>query len=253
LKLLCGGRYSLRWTLFGERRRCKPMTNHQLGDELFAAYASGALSGPMRLLIDAQANVDVDVARQRAQAEALAGELLASIEPVAMSENALERIFSTIDAHEAGLGEAGAAPEASGAASRRAAQGAGKAIAELLDLPAPVRDLALEAGAWRYAGPGVRKMELMRDGEAKAELIRLEPGRGVPTHGHDCREFTLILTGAFHDGRHRYGRGELCAADPTVEHKPVAEPGEACIALAVTDGPLAFTGPLGWVQRVLGA
>lgn len=232
------------------------MTNHPLGDELYAAYASGALSGPMRLLIDAQAAVDSDVARQRDEADALAGLLLETSQAAAMAPDALDAVFAAIDAEEAGLGEAALIRADAGgvgdAASQHAAKAAGQAIDELLNLPAPVRDAALEQASWSFAGPGVRTMELMREGSAKAELIRLEPGRGVPRHGHDGREFTLVLTGAFHDGRDRYARGELCAADPSTEHKPVAEHGEVCIALAVTDGPLAFTGPLGWVQRALG-
>ncbi|XBQ17266.1 MAG: ChrR family anti-sigma-E factor [Oceanicaulis sp.] len=226
------------------------MTNHPLGDELFAAYAAGALSGPMRLLIEAQAAVDPAVARERDEAEAVAGLMLDTMPPAEMRAGALEELFAVIDAEEAGLGEAGRAPQAD-AASVKAARAAGQALDEILSLPDPVRDLAL-GGGWSFAGPGVRSMELMREGSAKAELIRLEPGRGVPRHGHDGREFTLVLTGAFNDGRGRYARGELCAADPSTEHKPVAEPGEVCIALAVTDGPLAFTGPLGWVQRALG-
>ncbi len=231
-----------------------PMTNHPLGDELYAAYASGALSGPMSLLLDAQACVDADVARQRAAAEALSGVMLDSVTPVALRETALKEVLAAIDAEEAGLGEAALKPGFGDEAARRAAQAAGKALGEILDLPAPVRYLALERGAsWQFAGPGVRTMTLMEEGRAKAELIRLEPGRGVPRHGHDGREFTLVLTGAFHDGLDRYDTGELCAADPDTEHKPVAEPGAVCIALAVTDGPLAFTGPLGWVQRALGA
>jgi putative transcriptional regulator len=229
------------------------MTNHPLGDELYAAYASGALSGPMRLLLDAQAGVSPDIACERDAAEAVAGLMLDSVAPATMGEQRLAEIFAVIDAEEAGVGEASTfKPGAGDAASNRAAKAAGQAIEELLALPDAVRDLALEQGAWSFAGPGVRTMELMRDGAAKAELIRLEPGRGVPHHGHDGREFTLVLTGAFHDGRDRYARGELCAADPSTEHKPVAEPGEVCIALAVSDGPLAFTGPLGWVQRALG-
>lgn len=230
------------------------MTNHPLGDELYAAYASGALSGPMRLLIEAQAGVSPDVARERDTAEAVAGLMLDSVTPAPMAKGRLADIFAVIDTEEAGLGEAAAfRPGAGDAASSRAAKAAGQAIEELLALPDAVRDLALEKGGWSFAGPGVRSMELMRDGAAKAELIRLEPGRGVPHHGHDGREFTLVLTGAFHDGRDRYATGEMCAADPSTKHKPVAEPGEVCIALAVTDGPLAFTGPLGWVQRALGA
>ncbi len=229
------------------------MTNHPLGEELYAAYASGALSGPMRLLVDAQAAVDAAIHEQRREAEAVAGLLLEVADPVALSEKALPEVFAAIDAEEAVIGEAGRAPmQAGDLASQKAAEAAGHAINELLSLPDEIRDLALEQGGWSFAGPGVRTMELMTDGPAKAQLIRLEPGCGVPRHSHDGREFTLVLTGAFHDGRDRFGKGEMCAADPSVEHKPVAEYGEVCIALAVTDGPLAFTGPLGWVQRALG-
>jgi len=229
------------------------MINHPLGDELYAAYASGALSGPMRLLVDAQAGVSPDIARECDAADAVAGLMLDTVAPADMGERCLAEIFTAIDAEEAGVGEAATfRPGAGDAASNRAAKAAGQALEEILALPDMVRDLALEQGAWSFAGPGVRTMELMRDGAAKAELIRLEPGHGVPRHGHDGREFTLVLTGAFHDGRDRYATGELCAADPSTRHKPVAEPGEVCIALAVTDGPLAFTGPLGWVQRALG-
>ena len=228
------------------------MTNHPLGDELYAAYASGVLSGPMRLLIDAQAAVDADVARSRSDADAAAGLMLETIAPAELSQTALAEVFAVIDAEEAALGEAGRAPSHHvDLAAQKAAAAAGAAVNELLDLPAPVRDLALENAQWRFAGPGVRTMDLLQESSAKAQLIRLEPGRGVPHHGHDCREFTLVLTGAFQDGRDRYGKGEVCAADPMTEHRPVAEPGEVCIALAVTDGPLAFTGPLGWVQRAL--
>lgn len=230
------------------------MTNHPLGDELYAAYASGSLSRPMRLLVDAHASVDPKVERQRHEADGVAGLMLETIAPAPVQSGALAELFAIIDTEEAGLGEAAVLKSGAGdLASQRAASAAGAALQELLDLPEAVRDMALDAGAaWQFAGPGVRTMELMRHGSAKAELIRLEPGRGVPRHRHDGREFTLVLTGAFHDGRDRYARGELCAADPSTEHKPVAEDGEVCIALAVTDGPLAFTGPLGWVQRALG-
>jgi len=231
------------------------MTNHPLGEELYAAYASGALSGPMRLLVDAQAAVDPDIRRQRHEADAAAGLMLETVEPASVSSAALDQVLAAIDVEEAGIGEAGRTPIMSTGdlASQKAAEAAGQAVNEILSLPNSVRDLALEqGGGWRFAGPGVRTMDLMKDGSAKAQLIRLEPGCGVPRHSHDGREFTLVLTGAFHDGRDRFNRGEVCAADPSVEHRPIADEAEVCIALAVTDGPLAFTGPLGWVQRALG-
>jgi len=230
------------------------MTNHPLGDEIYTAYASGALSAPMRLLLDAQAAVNADVSQTRAAVEAVAGVLLEQETPASMMPDALATVFDVIDSEEAGLGEAGPSrfdAKAGSEQSRKAAEKAGQAIGELLGLPDPVRDLALDQGGWSFAGPGVRNMTLMDEDGAKAELIRIEPGRGVPHHGHDCTEFTLVLTGGFSDGRASYGPGEVCMANPDTIHKPVADEGDVCIVLAVTDGPLAFTGALGWIQRAL--
>jgi putative transcriptional regulator len=36
------------------------------------------------------------------------------------------------------------------------------------------------------------------------------------------------------------GRGDIQVADPTIDHRPSAEPGEDCICLAATDAPLRF-------------
>lgn len=231
------------------------MTHQSLGDEIFSAYAAGVLSAPMRLLVETQSRLDAQVARQCGEAERVSGLLLETLEPAPLRNGALADIFAVLDAEAAGAGEAGirTRPDPDHQRSRAAARLASQGLDELLALPDPVRDLALEAGgSWQFAGPGVRVMELIREDGAKAELIRLEPGHGVPRHTHDGKEFTLVLTGAFDDGLSRYGAGEMSIADPEIEHRPVAEAGEVCIALAVTDGPLAFTGPLGWVQRALG-
>lgn len=224
------------------------MTNHPLGDELYAAYTAGALSGPMRLLVAAQAELNPTIARSCQVSDALAGALFESLKPDPLQESTLETVLAVIDAEERGVGEASSNSEAM---RKSAAERAGQSIQELLSLPEAVRDLALEKAKWGFAGPGVRKMTLMESEGAKAELIRLEPGRGVPHHGHEGREFTLVLCGSFHDGRDRFHKGELCAVDQDTHHKPIADPGEVCIALAVTDGALAFTGPLGWIQRAM--
>jgi len=228
----------------------RAMTNHLLEDELYAAYASGVLSPPMVLLIDAQASMDGGAARQREDAEAVTGLLLENLGPAPVKAEALAEIFSTIDAEATQSTQPDSVPK--DVSSCPAARAAGKAIEELLCLPSVVRDLALDKGGWSFAGPGVRTLELMHHGDAKAELIRMEPGRSVPRHSHNSQEFTLVLAGGFSDGRDSYTLGDICVVDPGVIHKPVADPGEACIVLAVTDGPPSFTGPLGWIQRVLG-
>ncbi len=40
-------------------------------------------------------------------------------------------------------------------------------------------------------------------------------------------------------------RGDLAEADGSVDHRPIADPGEDCLYLAVTDAPLRLTGPVG--------
>lgn len=49
-----------------------------------------------------------------------------------------------------------------------------------------------------------------------------------------------MLQGAFSDETGRYARGDVQAADDTLEHTPIADPGPPCICLAATDAPLRF-------------
>jgi putative transcriptional regulator len=210
------------------------MTSHPLGEDIFAAYAAGALSAPMRLLLDSQAELDRQTGGFVGVADAIGGALLEEISPAQLSAGALDKALAAI------------------AADPSQTPPINDLDPEFAGLPAAVRRRVRAAGAkWKFAGPGVKYLPLLEEGGAKAELIRIEPGRGVPQHTHEGREFGLVLRGAFSDDRGRFGPGELCQAGPDVTHKPVAEDGDICITLAVTDGPLAFTGPLGWVQRAL--
>jgi len=226
------------------------MTLISLDDELMAARASGALSAPMRLLMDTQAELKTDVAEAAFAGDVLGGAALESLAAEPMADNALVIALAAIDAIESGAGEAAGSRVISRADAARMAQAS---LSELMNLPNPVRESALESGAqWRFAAPGVRRIELMREGDAVAELLRIEPGHGSPTHTHRGREFTLVLTGAFADGIGRYEKGDLCSVGEETTHRPIAEPGEICFALAVTDGSLKFTGALGAVQRLFG-
>ncbi len=67
----------------------------------------------------------------------------------------------------------------------------------------------------------------------------------MPVHTHEGTELTLVLAGAFSDAHGHFLRGDVAEADASVEHQPVADPGEDCLCLAVTDAPLRLTGPFG--------
>ena len=53
-------------------------------------------------------------------------------------------------------------------------------------------------------------------------------------------EYTVVLQGGFTDVTGNYGPGDLQVMEDGMSHNPVADPGEDCINLAVTTGPLKF-------------
>lgn len=202
---------------------------------LIFAHAAGALEPATALLAAAMADLDKSCARDLRTYEAAGGALLDQIAPAPLAPHALDDVLARLDRPAPAKAPARARPF----------------DAELNDLPACVRRAASRsAGAgWRLLGPGVKGFDLHTGGSAQAQLLRIEPGSGAPTHSHGGVELTLCLVGAFRDERGRYGPGDLAIATPDDTHRPIAEPGPTCIALAVTDAPLRFTGWLGFLQR----
>lgn len=165
-------------------------------------------------------------------ADALDGVMLETEAPAAMSDGALARVLAQLDAPQAAADDA-----------------------DILAFPEPLRGVALRAiqeKGWRRLAPSIGALDLDLGAGADAQVLRLQPGAGVPRHTHEGEEYTLVVRGAFHDGRRRFGMGEVCVASPDVTHRPIAEPGEVCYALAVVDAPLRFTGAFGVLQRAFG-
>lgn len=101
---------------------------------------------------------------------------------------------------------------------------------------------------WRRTLFGPHEVVLKKRGRvSEVKLLRLSDGSGMfmPRHTHAGSELTLVLQGAFRDVTGVYSRGDVAIADPSLVHRPLAEPGEDCICLAVLDAPLRFAGTLG--------
>jgi putative transcriptional regulator len=74
------------------------------------------------------------------------------------------------------------------------------------------------------------------------ELLKIKPGGAAHTHTHLGDEYTVILEGAFSDESGLYARGDFLLRDHKDRHTPVATRDRECICLAVTEGPIQFTG-----------
>jgi putative transcriptional regulator len=113
-------------------------------------------------------------------------------------------------------------------------------------IPDPLRSYLggdLQSLHWRMVAPRVHQVQIeTADHRSKARLLRFHSGLTVPTHGHDGRELTLVLTGSLCDRDTVLRRCDIAETDERTEHQPYAGPGEDCVCLAVTDAPLRFKG-----------
>ncbi|MAI90944.1 cupin domain-containing protein [Ponticaulis sp.] len=216
----------------------------ELGQELQSAYAAGTLDPALTLLLDTRAALRADIRQEQVLSDAVAGEFLEREIPAPMSFQAAERALERIDALAADA-----------QSSRKAAKVASAMIDELIKLPEPLMDVALQnsvKSGWKFGGPGIRIMPLDVSPEVTAEIIRFEPGCGAPMHTHSGFEYTLVVSGGFSDEEGSYGPGDLAVSGVGNHHRPVADEDGVCIALIVRDGDLKFRGFLGVLQKVFG-
>lgn len=173
------------------------------------------------------------------------GTFLEDEAPAALEADAANRALARIDALAS-----------IDARARTAAGDAGRGLGEVLMLPDPLREAVFEAmgdgSRWKFLGFGIRSLKLPMDGGGETQLLRIEPGANVAEHGHEGEEYTLVVTGAFHDGHDRYGPGDVNVGRPGFSHEPKAEPGEVCYALAVSFGAPRFGFPINILQKLTG-
>lgn len=198
---------------------------HHPDDVLLLAYAAGGLDAAMSLILATHLTFCARCRRLVAGHEQIGGALLEDIPPVAMDGGALALVMARLDEP--------AAPE-----PRQPSND---------NTPAPLRAVLgrdLSDLRWRKMGPNLGYVNLYRQGPVAVRLLRGAPGTDTGRHGHHGMEYTLVLRGGYTDATGNYGPGDLQVASGELQHNPVADPGEDCINLSVTTGPLRFDNAL---------
>jgi putative transcriptional regulator len=202
---------------------------HHPGDDLLIAYAAGSQDEPVALVVATHLALCPRCRKEVERLEALGGVLLEEQEAEPLAEKSLEQALARLDE---------AAPDEP-TPSRRP----GPRSAEVD--PVVYLGDGLDQLDWT-AFRGLEKVELLPEFPSfRTRLMRIKSGTAMPTHTHDGSELTLVLAGGFSDESGHFVRGDVAEADPSVNHQPVADPGEDCLCLAVTDAPLRLTGPFG--------
>ncbi len=208
------------------------MVRHHLNDALLMAYSAGELPEAFSLAVATHVSLCDECRARLASFDAVGGAVLEECGETDLAQDSFAATMARIKA--GGTQPRAARPPAPGGV-----------------FPAPLHDYVggdVEAVRWRSIGGGVRQAILPTDRAASARLLYIPGGVAVPDHGHRGTELTLVLQGAFRDEVDRFARGDIEIATEDLEHTPIAEDGEPCICLAVTDAPLRFNS---FVPRIL--
>jgi putative transcriptional regulator len=209
------------------------MPFHHPSLDLLLSVAAGDQTSAVQKVVLAHAALCPECRAELDKLESIGGALLADEPGVAMAPDALDQALAAI-----------------GETERRAPV----SVPDWLQtVPASVREIAADVARHADApvSPSLNLMHTMGGDRETIDVIRIEPGTSIPTHAHDGIEYTLVLTGAFRDQRGVFAQGDLAISDARHTHRPVAEPGETCIAMIVTTAALRFKGPLGLLQRAM--
>lgn len=216
------------------------MIKHHVSDDLLMGYATGGLSEAFDLVIASHVSLSDDARARLSTFEALGGAVLEDSEPVELSDDSFEATMARI----------------MGSAPAETVESSTKTMSRHSVFPKCLRDYVggdVDAVNWRPIGLGVKQAVLNTgDRDATARLLYIPAGQAMPDHGHNGVEVTLVLQGAFIDEDGRFARGDIEVASEETEHTPVADIGDDCICLVVTDAPLKFNGLLPKIaQKIL--
>jgi putative transcriptional regulator len=205
--------------------------SHHPSDDLLWSYAAGSLDEPSSILIATHLSLCPVCRTVVAKAESVGGELFEDLTSADIEAGSLDSVLARLDETEE-LPRVVAEPASDDA--------------ESVSIPRPLKDYlpgAVPSLPWRWLGPGVKYTAINTEARGpKVGLLRIAPGTKVPMHGHIGNEMTMVLAGGYTDATGNYQRGDVEAADDGLVHQPVADAGEECLCLVVTEGELQPTG-----------
>ena len=197
-------------------------------DDLLVSYSAGSLPLSQALCISAHLEHCHDCGRKLGRLNRVGSELMGQLSPAPGSDDLKQRLLERLDSLPSEAPADAPAETANPAIPRCLRQ---FVRSDYKDLP------------WRPVSTHIQSVELCRDSNgAKVELLKIKPGGSAVTHTHLGDEYTVILEGSFSDDDGLYGRGDFLLREKDEEHRPVATQDRECICLAVTEGPIQFTG-----------
>jgi len=202
-------------------------TNKHPQQELLAAYSAGSLPLSQALCISTHLERCPDCTRNLQRLNRVGSELMQQLKPAPVSTDLKHKLLDRLDSLNA---------EGSVELDPQPGSTVPKCLQQFVsgnydDLP------------WKRVSTDIHSVELCRDNNgARVELLKIKPGGSAITHTHLGDEYTVILEGSFSDEAGLYSEGDFLLRNKNDKHTPVASLHRECLCLAVTEGPIQFTG-----------
>ena len=212
------------------------ISNHPQ-QELMAAYSAGSLPLSQALCISTHLEHCPECVRKLQRLNHVGSELMQQLKPAPASSELKDKLFARLDSLTEDFATEGPVTEDS---AQQIDQETGSSVPKCLRQF--VSD-GFDKLQWKRVSADIQRVELCRDSNgARVELLKIRPGGSAISHTHLGDEYTVILEGAFSDESGLYGEGDFLFRDNSDEHTPVATQHRECLCLAVTEGPIQFTG-----------
>ncbi|MEO1016624.1 MAG: ChrR family anti-sigma-E factor [Pseudomonadota bacterium] len=193
-------------------------------------YATGAAPASIVLIVACHLESCPQCQRDVALLEAVGGNYLETIEPVALSDEARTEILRLLD-HAASRHASGHRPAQAGAGV----------------LPAPLQHVIrhdLRELRWHSFDGQFEEAHLPAvSSDHRLSLLRATKGGRVPGHVHEGDEHLLVLQGSIQANGVQIRPGDYIFAEAGSSHEPTVDSEEDCLCLLVLAGPLRFESP----------
>lgn len=221
-------------------------------DGLLLDYAVGNLTEAPALVVATHLALCPDCRRTVSGYEALGGALLENMDPTSLSAGALEAVLDLLGDPDPPGGPPSGPPSGPTPGARplhapraRPADGSGRMGAPVL--PEPLRSYAggdADSLGWKRHGGGMEEVDIgVGAGAARTRLLRLDAGTRLPRFGRadpvPAPDLIMVLAGSLdHRDEGVLRRGDVLLGMPDGDAGPVAQAGEACVCVVVSDVPL---------------
>ncbi|MDZ7627071.1 MAG: ChrR family anti-sigma-E factor [Parvularculaceae bacterium] len=211
---------------------------HHPKDVTLAAYAAGQVDEARSVVIAAHLKLCPICRLAVGDFETVGGACLETVEPVGLSDSALDSFWL-----RAGRQEMSPAPASVLAANDFS-------LDAMHPLSRYLKD-GVDAIEWKSVAPGLAQHVIPADGYRPGvlRLLKISPGVRIPKHTHGDEEMTLILRGSYTDEVGEFRHGDLADLDEDVLHAPLATGDEPCICLIATNAPLRFRTIMGRIAQ----